>query len=187
MNNKYEQGMIYKIVSDNTDQIYIGSTTLSLNRRFQVHLSAYRRWIISDGGYITSFVIISEGESRIELIENYPCNSNDELRQREQFHLDVNKDICVNYFNSFGHDKEKIKATNKKYQKTEKCKEWTENYKQSEARKMTTKKYRQSPKGQARKYCEFCDNTHTPSNFADHKKSVKHQDNEKFFNDLLNQ
>ena len=33
-------------------------------------------------------------ECKMDLVENYPCNSDVELRMREQFHLD--KNVCIN-------------------------------------------------------------------------------------------
>jgi predicted GIY-YIG superfamily endonuclease len=79
MKKDFSRGKIYKIVSPNTDKFYIGSTTMTLNQRFNCHKlikSSYSRYIIS------------KGEATIELIENFPCKSKDELRWRERDYYD---------------------------------------------------------------------------------------------------
>ncbi len=62
-------GRIYKITSPNTEKVYVGSTTQTLNRRFQHHKSEYKTYI--DGKTTThmrSFDIIENGEAKITLI-----------------------------------------------------------------------------------------------------------------------
>ena len=39
--NNYQDGKIYAIKSYETDKVYIGSTTLTLQQRFSNHKSAY--------------------------------------------------------------------------------------------------------------------------------------------------
>ena len=42
----YSLGEIYKLVSDQTDDIYIGSTCQNLlSRRFQGHMTGYKLWL----------------------------------------------------------------------------------------------------------------------------------------------
>jgi hypothetical protein len=102
---KYENGKIYKIVSENCDNIYIGSTAESrLCRRLQKHLSNYRDYLKGKSkSYCKSFDIFNEGNYKIILIENCPCKNKDELRMREQYWLD-NTDNKVNKNNAI-HDK----------------------------------------------------------------------------------
>lgn len=38
---------------------------------------------------------------KIVLVEAFPCNSKDELRAREQHHIDLNKEQCVNRIKAF--------------------------------------------------------------------------------------
>ncbi len=95
--NKYENGKIYKIVSigkNKTNDIYIGSTFLTLKERLKNHLNEYNRKDCNS--YCTSYEILKIGEYRIELIENYPCDNDDELRLREAEYIIENLDICVN-------------------------------------------------------------------------------------------
>jgi len=119
--NKYTNGKIYKIVSPNTEKIYIGSTTQKLNRRLSKHEG-------SSSLYCSSKEIIILGGSKIELIEDYPCNNKKELLEREQFYIDLYKTICVNKNNTIMDENSK-----KQYHKTyyEKNKEDIQAYKKT--------------------------------------------------------
>lgn len=100
--NKYQRGKIYKIISPYTDCIYIGSTTeKTLACRMREHRSDYRRWKAGTFPYVTSFDMIETGDASIILIEAFPCNSKDELRAREQHHIDLNAGLCINKQKAF--------------------------------------------------------------------------------------
>ena len=79
--NKYKYGKIYKVITN--DGIYIGSTIMLLSKRLWHH-----RYSESSG------LNIDETNSSIELIEDYPCNTSEELKQREQYWMD--KIDCIN-------------------------------------------------------------------------------------------
>ena len=83
----FNKGKIYKITNDSNDDIYIGSTTNSLTKRFSVHhvVSKYEQYcnrplykLINEIGF---------NRFRIQLIENYPCEDKFQLRQREGFYI----------------------------------------------------------------------------------------------------
>jgi len=80
----YQNGKIYKIISNETTKYYIGSTIFDLEIRLEGHKKAYKRFL---DGYnydnLSSFELLKLGDVRIELIENYPCNSKKELEMRE--------------------------------------------------------------------------------------------------------
>jgi len=61
----YQNSKIYKIINKNNEIIYIGSTTQRLSQRFQKHHH-------------------KAPNNKIILIENYSCNSKEELCMREQ-------------------------------------------------------------------------------------------------------
>jgi hypothetical protein len=97
MANKYQRGKIYKLISPNTDKIYIGSTTEpTLACRLREHRVGHRKWQAGKYHHISSFILLNAGDCSIILLESYPCNSKDELRAREQHHIDLHADICVN-------------------------------------------------------------------------------------------
>lgn len=112
MSNKYKNGKIYKIVDNTNDNVYIGSTIETLKERLRKHhrLNCSSREILKNGDY------------DIILIEDYPCNSKQELELRERYYIENNE--CVNIL---------LPArTMKEYQQTEKHKLWRkENYKKN--------------------------------------------------------
>jgi len=80
----YQDGKIYKIVCNITDECYIGSTCEpTVARRLAGHVNSYKRWKAGNCTKTTSFDIIDRGDYQIFLIETYPCNSRDELTARE--------------------------------------------------------------------------------------------------------
>ncbi len=56
MNNKYQHGKIYKIISNQTNEIYIGSTIYKLlSERMRNHRSDYRKWKCGKYHWLSSF------------------------------------------------------------------------------------------------------------------------------------
>jgi hypothetical protein len=97
--NKYQNGKIYKLVSPHTNKIYIGSTCKTLNKRLYCHRGHYILWKNNNENkykYITSYNLFNLGNVTIELIELYSCNSKVELHSRERYWINQNKDIVVN-------------------------------------------------------------------------------------------
>jgi len=70
----YKQGKIYQIVSSQCDKVYVGSTTMTLDARMWNHKS---------DTHCSSSKILEYGDARIELIENYPCDTKKQLCRRE--------------------------------------------------------------------------------------------------------
>jgi hypothetical protein len=84
----YSNGKIYKIVSDQCELPYIGSTTSSLEGRFDIHKRWYKKWNNNGkkrttGEYCSSAQILQYDDAKIELVKIYPCNSKKELREYE--------------------------------------------------------------------------------------------------------
>lgn len=90
---RYEKGKIYKLVCDNTDKIYIGSTIKRLCERMADHRSQHRR---GTKNMCRSSELFDQGAVNIELIEEFPSNSKRELTEREQYWIDHFGDLCVN-------------------------------------------------------------------------------------------
>jgi hypothetical protein len=71
---------------------YIGSTASPLPMRLQQHAFKHEQFTKYEiGNYCGSFKIIEGGDYKIELIEEYPCNSKTELRMRERYWYDLEK------------------------------------------------------------------------------------------------
>lgn len=160
---KYENGRIYKIVSDCTDKVYVGSTVVSLSKRFSSHNAATER------GYnkCLSKDVISSGNATIVLIEHYPCKSKEELHSREYYHIKKLKDEGANVINKFMPTR-----TKKEYdeQNPEKKKACDARYRE---------KHRDELKKKAEKYkepyqCE-CGKIFQLYNKGRHERGVEHQ------------
>ncbi|RZK14124.1 MAG: hypothetical protein EOO43_16805 [Flavobacterium sp.] len=93
----YADGKIYKIIDNTNGNIYIGSTAEpTLARRLAKHRSNYNRYLNGQCHYVTSYDILENGDYSIILIEKYSCDSKDQLKARERFHIEGNK--CVNKY-----------------------------------------------------------------------------------------
>jgi hypothetical protein len=90
--NRYHKGKIYSIRSYQTDKIYIGSTCVPLSKR----LSKHRGYLKDMTKNISSLEITKYNDNYIELLEQYPCKTKEELLQREGEWIRANKDDCVN-------------------------------------------------------------------------------------------
>lgn len=91
----YQQGKIYKIECNITGLIYIGSTCkTTLAQRMSQHRSKYKEYLNGKSNYYSSFTVMENNDYDIILIEDYPCNSKDQLFARERYY--TNKIECVN-------------------------------------------------------------------------------------------
>jgi hypothetical protein len=95
----YQQGKIYKIVSNTDDELcYVGSTTLPLLcQRMVEHRGTYKRWKNGKYHFTSSFEMFDKfgiENCRIELIEIFPCNMKDELTKKEAYYIRLLN--CVN-------------------------------------------------------------------------------------------
>jgi len=95
----YLNGKIYKIASKDTDKIYIGSTTGSLDYRFYRHQQSYCLYLNNLGSKIYSAELFDEvgvDQCYIELICEYPCDNSHELACEEGRHQMLNLYNIVN-------------------------------------------------------------------------------------------
>ena len=91
----YQNSKIYKIVCDETDAIYVGSTTKkSLSTRMSHHRNDYKRWGEGKMNYLTSFELVKYPSAKIILIKSFPCDSKCELAAKERKHIE--KNVCGN-------------------------------------------------------------------------------------------
>jgi hypothetical protein len=92
--NKYHRGKIYKIVSSQTDKVYIGSTVQSLAKRIGGHRCDYKKYLNGNCRKISSFEIIYFDDAKIYLIEEYKCESKNELERGERHYIESM--VCCN-------------------------------------------------------------------------------------------
>jgi hypothetical protein len=200
--NKYHNSKIYKLVSNHTDKIYIGSTAQKyLTSRKAGHIAEYKKFKNNKATYTTSFELIDLGEIDIILIENFKCENKEELHAKERHYIELNKELCVNmcipsrtkkeyreknkenikeYMKEYYEkNKEKIKEYEKEYREKnqEYQKEYEKEYyeKNKEHIKEKIKEYRENNKEKLNEKlnCE-CGGKFNNSNKSRHLKSKKH-------------
>jgi len=185
----YQKGKIYKLWSPQgqEDEIYIGSTCNKLRYRKNQHKK--------DNRCNSKILFEKYDDVRIELIEEYSCNSKAELNKKEGEHIRANK--CLNERIEGRtkkewreENKEYIAEKHKKYRKNnkEKLREKAKEYYQNNKEKK--KEYRENNKEHKKEYLKqyYKDNKEKRSqkvtcdcgciiskdNLARHQKSKKH-------------
>ena len=106
----YQNGKIYKIVNDINDNVYYGSTT---QKYLCSRMSGHRKRPVS-----IKKLDCPISSCKIFLVEDFPCDTKEQLLQRERFYIENNE--CIN--------KQIPTRTIREYQKTEKFKEYTKKY-----------------------------------------------------------
>jgi hypothetical protein len=87
----YSLGKIYKLIGNGLT--YYGSTCEpTLARRLSGHVTACKNNKCKRRA--CSYIIIEQGNYNIILIENFPCQTKDELYARERFYIENNN--CIN-------------------------------------------------------------------------------------------
>ena len=91
----YQNGKIYKIINDENDLVYYGSTTVPLWQRMGKHRVEHKRYLEGKRTRnITSFDILKYKNAQIVLVEDCPWDRKEQLTARERFWIENNK--CVN-------------------------------------------------------------------------------------------
>jgi len=86
---RYENGKIYKMVNDVDDNIYVGSTCLSLAKRIYQHRALSK--IKVKRLVYEKLNQIGWDNVHIILVESFPCENKMELLKRERHHIDLLK------------------------------------------------------------------------------------------------
>ena len=170
--NRYQLGKIYKLTSEYTDKIYVGSTCKKLLcQRLATHSSNYKLWKKGKGKNISSYKLFELGSVQITLLEAYPCETRDELLSKERYWIEKYKDNIVNKLIPIRTSEEK-----KDYDKNH-DKKYREEHKEQIVEK--NKKYREenkqiiAEKAKQIIICECSSNIRLDSK-AKHEKSKKH-------------
>jgi hypothetical protein len=130
-------GRIYRIISNSSDKIYIGSTCKDLDKRLMQHKTMYKMYLKNGTKRYTSFDLIKLNDASIELIEEFEFNNKIELLNREKEHIrtnpnTINKNIPTRtkaeyyidkinkYKNYYINNREKLLAYQNKYNRKKK-------------------------------------------------------------------
>lgn len=103
----YQKAKIYRIISNETDKVYIGSTCDYLSSRLGKHKYSFKKGKTCP----TSKEILKYADCKIELIEEFPCATKRELLDREGYHISITPN-CVNR-NVMGRTKARYYMDNK--------------------------------------------------------------------------
>jgi len=130
----YKKGKIYKIVNNENNKIYFGSTCQPLHKRISEHRKKHNDCMSKNLG-------VDLKDCQIILVEKIECECKYELLKRERYYIENNE--CVNksvptrtYKEWYEDNKQKIKErkralwTKNKEHYLKKAKEWRENNKE---------------------------------------------------------
>jgi ribosomal protein S27AE len=187
----YTNGKIYKVVSNDYKMTYIGSTAqVRLCDRMSGHRQKYKSW--KEGKYkkkvsiFDIFDIYGVENCKIELIEEYACNSKNDLERKEGDFIKntdcVNKIVAGRTDKEYREDnKEEIKIKNKEYKERNKEEIKVKNkiYKQENKEEILAKqkKYYEANKDKIKEKVECpCGSVVVRNHLSRHNKSIKHQD-----------
>jgi group I intron endonuclease len=176
----YSKAKIYRLVCNITGKQYIGSTCYTLSQRKAKHVYEAKK----QNKYIRSKDVIDGGNYSIILVENYPCNNIDELKQRERYFIETIE--CVN----FAIPASTRKEVEQRHRETEKYKETTKKYEENNKEKIKERqqKYRDEHREElSKKACEYgtkrvvcdCGLELQRGNLLKHKKRKAHLEWEK--------
>jgi hypothetical protein len=87
-------GKIYTIKSKETDLMYIGSTFEPLSKVLIRHKEEYKWYLRGRFTDAHPFELVKYEDAYIELLEDYPCENEKQLRKRKEELIRENK--CVN-------------------------------------------------------------------------------------------
>ena len=111
-------GRIYKIISGQGNECYVGSTLNKLNYRFQGHKDGYKTWKNKNGNLITSFLLFEKygiENCKIILIKEYNVVDKKQLKVYEVLWIRKLKPNSMNKLYPFHIPKLYSKIQNQKY------------------------------------------------------------------------
>lgn len=157
----YKLSKIYKLESQIGNACYYGSTTNPrLSTRFANHRAKYKMHLAGTYHYVTSFEVLKHPDARILLVQNCPCDTKDELTAFESHY--ITNCECVNKNNP-------KKIDDMQQYKKEHNREYKEHHRERLRMKLTC----------------GCGTVVSKNNISTHRKTHKHQEQERLHNELL--
>lgn len=88
----FKLSKIYKITNNQNDDVYIGSTIQKLSTRFNCHVQASKiNSTRRNSKILQTMRTVGPENCKIEKIEDFPCDTKEELLEREQYYVDLLK------------------------------------------------------------------------------------------------
>ena len=175
--NKYAHGKIYKVVDNAYALCYYGSTVEVLSRRMAGHRMHYKLFGEGKRNRISVFDIFDAhgvDQCKIELVEEFPCESKEQLHKREGFYIQNNE--CVNKHVAGRSVAEWYADTREQRYQVAEC--WR-SANEEKVKKMN-KNYRNKHQEQIKEkrsvkcLCSVCGSEHTHHMTAQHRRTKKH-------------
>ena len=94
MAEKYSNTKIFKIVSENTNDVYYSTTMTPLSKRKALMYANYKLYKQSKKKYVPAFDLFDLGSVKFILVESYPCKNKDESNSR--LHHYISSNPCIN-------------------------------------------------------------------------------------------
>jgi len=146
--------------------VYYGSTVNELYKRFNQHRIGVRRFQEGKNNYITSFEVMEHSDSRILLVEAFPCANKQELTAREAWHIRNNPCVNKRIPGRTNHEYHLLHYQENKEATLNQCKKYY-----AENRAIICEKAKKP------KECAACGISMNTSSFPGHKKTKKHMAN----------
>ena len=169
-------GRIFKIVSSETDDVYVGSTTQTLKERFGQHRSYYNNYLNGKSKYVSSSAIMKYVDARIELLHEALFESIADLHRLEGQYMQTT-DNCINRYiagrssRQYRLDNADVLLQQKKIYRARDPEKW----------KQYIKEYQDNNKDKIRErnkqpiQCPVCKSNLQHGEKARHERSKKHQ------------
>ena len=81
--SEFSKERIYKILSTIIDDVYVGSTCQPLTKRLYEHKKTIGKQTYENNKFYCKMQELGSDNFYIDLVENYPCSTREELRARE--------------------------------------------------------------------------------------------------------
>ena len=104
----FSKAKIYKLVSNKSSDVYIGSCIIELSKRLSNHKS-------KSNECVSKSMFINDAIISIVLIEDYPCENKNQLKARELHYITTLQ--CINKNKPFVCDIQIINGDNKEWKK----------------------------------------------------------------------
>ena len=180
MCDRYENGKIYKLVNDVSDDVYYGCTCMPLSKRLYwyktMHYNYIHRNDVPDRGIATYFISAFQlfdldSPVHIVLVEEYTCDNREQLFARLRHYVDLND--CLNKKKLS--DKELIELLEKKRKES-----YLRNRDKTLEKKLVNYYFNRESILEKRKkkiYCP-CGSTLSVAHLSKHKKTLIHKTHE---------
>ena len=86
----YKKSKIYCIHCNKTGLNYVGSTVVEMKQRMALHRCQCKK-----GNTASSSIIIKNGDYTVSILEEYPCDTEEQLLERESYYINLTPN-CVN-------------------------------------------------------------------------------------------